>query len=72
MLRLCGKKEGEERETPRDFGFGVMENILPEEIEDAMFKGTVSMWDINLSAQKWGSKPYPFENSVSFLPTKQL
>lgn len=33
VLRLCGKKEGEERETSHDFGFGVMENILPEEIE---------------------------------------
>lgn len=57
---------------PHELGLGVIETMLPEQIEDLTLKGPSSRWDINLLALKWGSKSYLFENSLSFLPTKQL
>lgn len=56
------ERKGRKQATPRDLEFGVMENILPEETE--VFKGPLSQWGINLSALKWGSKPYLFENPI--------
>lgn len=57
---------------PHELGLGVIEAILPEQIEDLTLKGHSSCWDIHLLALKWRSKSYLLENSLSFLPTKQL
>lgn len=69
---IWGVRKGRKKGTAREFGFGVVENVLPEDIDDVVFKGPLSLWDIHRLLLMWRSVLYLFENSLSLLPTKQL
>lgn len=69
---IWGVRKGRKKGTASEFGFGVMENVLPEDIDDVVFKGPLLLWDTHRLLLMWRSVLYLFENSLSLLPTKQL